>query len=392
MGDIVIAPGRTEEFVELARTKSGRLFRKHVLSKGTLIHPTTGDKIPIDDAFLTSVKANFDAGVCDIVQVPLANDKNQHSEDPDRNVGEVIGVEVTGGKLYTVMDIRDEERAGKVGKTYLGASAMLHLDYPDTKTGKNAGPTLLHTAITNRPYVTGLESYEEIVAATSDRAEGAVLLLTEEAQATRTTEPKTPPAQRTAASEETAMGDTQVTETAPAKPTRDELLTALKDEHGIDVTALQAQAAEGTAAATLTNKLAEALAGAGVVKLAAEGETTATVSTEDVVGAVAELAERNVKLTGSVQALEKRDAEREVDTLIKDGRIIPAEREARVELKLSAPAMFDRLLPSEPIVKLNSETLVTPEEADKHKADIDAEVARLAALLPGNDKNVIAQK
>lgn len=376
MSDVVIVPsGQSEDYVELARTKTGRLFRKHLLNTGTLIHPNTGEEIPVTDDILNNIKTNFEVGVCDTVAVPLANDANQHTEDPDRNIGEVIGVEVTDGKLYAVMDIRDADRAEKVGKTYLGASAMLHLDYPDTKTGKKAGPTLLHACVTNRPYITGLEDYEEIkevIAATSDRAEDAVMLRLADS---KPVEP--PPAQRPAAEETTTMAeDTTTQQATPAEATLEDLLAALKDKHNIDVAALQAAAAQSAATATLSQTLVSALETAGVVKLSNTSEKT--VSNEDIVGAVAELADKHVSLTNQVTVLQRQGAEREVDSLIGAGRILPAEREPRIELKLTNPAMFDKLLPAQPIVKLDAEQGTTPPDENKQK-DIDAEIARLTA-------------
>src|ERR1700689_311301 len=78
----------------LSRTRrvQGRLFEKHILNTGTLIHPKTGAKITIDDAFVASMQANFAKGTCDIVQVPLANDNNEHVEGPAANLGEVMGI------------------------------------------------------------------------------------------------------------------------------------------------------------------------------------------------------------------------------------------------------------------------------------------------------------
>ena len=370
-GDVVIIPCDAEDYVELARTKTGRVFRKHLLNLGNLRHPVTGKAITIDDTFANTLKANFDNGVCDIVQIPLANDKNEHTEDPDRNIGEVIGVEVKDSKLYGILDVRDKERAEKVGKTLLGASAMLHLDYTDTKTGKKVGPTLLHACVTNRPYVTGLEDYEEIVTATSDKAEGAVLLLTED------TEPEPPATEEKAMPEPSASPATQ---DAPATATLEELLTTLKSDHGIDVGALQAKAAETVAAAALSKTLVDALATAGVVSLSNTDDPD-KVSTEDIVGAVAELASNNVTLSNRVQGLEKVGAERDVDALVQAGRIMPAERDARVELKLTNPTMFDRLLPAEPIIKLNNETGITPPDDEAHQKNVDEEIARLSALL-----------
>lgn len=364
--ELVIVPSDGDGFVSLARTKTGRLFRKHLLSYGDLRHPVTGKVISIDDSFATKLKSNFDKRVCDIVQVPLANDKNEHTENPERNIGEVVDVEVKDKKIFAVIDVRDAKHADKLGKTYLGASAMMHLDYTDTKTGQKVGPTLLHACITNRPYVTGLDSYEEIVEATSDTDGRAVLLTSHVAELEAPTEETTdmPEAPKTA-------------ETTP-EPSLEELLTALKTKHNIDVPGLQAKAAEGDQAATLSNALVDALTKSGVVKLS---NADSTVSTEDVVGAVAELANNNVALTDRVNNLERAAAETEVQTLIAEGRVMPAQKAGFVELKLTNAAMFDQLVPAEPIVKLSAEAGVAPTNDQEHTKDIDAEVQRLAALL-----------
>ena len=79
-----------------------------------------------------------------------------------------MDIQREGDKVYTLLDIRDPAAAEKMGKTLLGASAFLHMDYTDTRTNKKVGPTLLHTCVTNRPYVTDLDDYEEVVAATAD--------------------------------------------------------------------------------------------------------------------------------------------------------------------------------------------------------------------------------
>lgn len=367
MGDeLVIIPSDGDGYVELARTKTGRLFRKHLLNKGPLRHPKSGQVIDVDDDFVNRLKKNFDDRICDIVQVPLANANNEHSEAPERNIGEVVDVEIKGDKVYAVLDIREADHASKLGKTYLGASAMLSLDYTNTKTGEKVGPTLLHSCVTNRPYVTGLDDYEEIVAATSDRSEEATILL-----AVDTVTIESP-------LEETEMPTEATTETA-AQPSLEELLTALKNDHGIDVSALQAVQAETTQQAQLSQTIVNALTEAGVVKLS-NTETATDVKDETVVTAVQELASSNVALTNRLTSLEKRDAEHVVDGLISEFRILPAQREAYVELKLSNSTMFDRLVPSQPLVKVGEENGVNAPADAKQKLDIDEEIARLSAL------------
>lgn len=365
MGDLVIVPSDGDGYIELARTKTGKLFRKHLLNKGPLRHPGTGDIIQIDDAFVAKLKQNFDNRICDIVQVPLANAKNEHSEEPDRNIGEVVDIEVKGDKVYAVMDIRDPAHADRLGKTYLGASAMMSLDYTDTKSGEKVGPTLLHSCVTNRPYVTGLDDYEEIVAATTDRSDEAAVLLSDNTVVIEkpVKEPEVPEKE---------------TETV-AEPSLDELLAALKAKHNIDVSALQAQKADADKQTALSQTIVDALTQAGVVKLTAADQDKPNIET--VISAVQELATNNVSLTNSVKAMEQREAEHAVDALIGEGKILPAERDARVELKLSNPAMFDKLVPAQPIVKLSNEVGITPAQDKKQELDVDAEIARLSQLV-----------
>ncbi len=364
--DLVIIPSKNDEAyseldnIELSRKASGTLFRKHILTKGELIHPVTKSRIKIDDAFVTKLKNNFDNKVCPIVQVPLANDSNQHVEDPDRNVGEVVDVEIKGDKVYAVIDARRNADRFK-DKTYIGASAMLSLDYVDTNTGKKSGPTLCHVAVTNRPYITNLEDYEEIVKASADNSEEAVLL--------------TEPAIETdhGSQEEPEVGE-------QPKMTKDELLAALKDEHGIDVAALQAEAEKPPVdnTAELSHKLVAALTDAGVVKLSADSDA----NVEQVVGAVVELANDNVQLSNRVDALELSNktilAKTEVATKVREGFIEPAQEDAMVELFLTNAELYGKLLPSEPKIELSVQR-GTSTDADENKVelDVDAEVKRI---------------
>jgi hypothetical protein len=129
----------------------------------------------------------------------------------------------------------------------------------------------------------------------------------------------------------------------------------------------------------LTAMLTEALKPAGDLKLAGgDGET---VSLSDVVGAVAELAEKNVALSGTVGDLQKDAAEREVDGYIKVGRLLPKTRKHAVKLALSGDreGLDEILAPAnEPYVRLNhTEGAAPPQGEQRHTEDIDGEIARL---------------
>jgi hypothetical protein len=353
MDGCVIIPAPTgDDFVELSardRKVTGRLFRKHILNKGTLIHPKTGERLRVDDSFVNSLQRNFSSGVCDIVQVPLANEKNQHVEGPVSNIGEVVGVESEGSKVYALIDARDEDAAGKLGKTYLGASALLHMNYPDTVTGDRKGPTLLHVAVTNRPYVTGLEDYEEVLAATMDADEPAdVLVLSEE----------------------------------DSHMDKAELIAQLKAEHGIDVEALQAGHGDQPAGMSeLTAALTQALSGNGQVELT--GPDGQTVGLPEIVGAVAELASLTRNQGDEISGLRRERAESEVDGYIGAGRVLPKQRESFVRLAMEDRDELAVLLPDSPVVPLSQvRGAAPPQGEDAHERDIDKELAELTAGHP----------
>ncbi len=157
-------------------------------------------------------------------------------------------------------------------------------------------------------------------------------------------------------------------------PTKEELIAGLK-EHGIDVEALQAAATSQTDTAALTAALTKALEPAGTVKLSNDSKDE--ISLTDIVGAVAELAQTNGTLSASVVSLQKKDAAREIDSYVKDGRVLPKQRDSFVELALTNRALLDSLLPDEPVIPLNSQQGVAPPEDEKRQKDLDAEIIRL---------------
>lgn len=360
MGDHVIVPSplgasaysepaamQVSEALELARQhqEGARVLEKHILTMGELKHPKTGAVIKIDDDFVTKLQANHRAGVCPHVQLPLADEQNKHDERPDRNLGEVLDIRQRGGKVYAVLDARKHQE--DFGKTLLGASAFLDLNYEDTRTQEKVGPTLLHVAVTNRPHLVDLEDFTDTVAASADLSSDDVVVLSYP-------EEKTVPL------------------------TKDELLDQLKADHGVDVAALQAQlsarADPDEFKTVITAALTEAAA-KGTVQLSADGQLSAS----DVAGAVAELAHNSVALSSRVVTLERDKAAIEVDQMVKAGRIMPKSRDDMLELRLTNPAMYERLLPAaeDPIVQLNHQSGLPPDETAKRTADIDAELIRL---------------
>jgi hypothetical protein len=338
--DVVVFAGESTDFVKLARTRSGRMFRKKILNFGPFKHPANPSKtVDVTPEFADRLVENFNAGYCPIVQATLVDEQNRHTEDPLRNIGEIVDVRKEKDGVYAYLDARKENVSGELGKTLLGASAMMHLDYTDTKTGKHVGPTLLHMAVTNRPYLTDLSGYEEVVAASAVSAD-------------------------TSTNELVLLSHTQ-----EESMTLEEMIAKLKNEHGIDVAALQAQTNSDVVTA-----LSNVLTSAGVIQLSDTGDEDVTSVITD---AVLELSATNTMLSEQVAVLSaahqadiKDKASREVRDLIRQGRILPVQEAAMLELRLSNVELFNSIVPNDSIVGL-SEVGVTTSEETTQSAEVD---------------------
>jgi hypothetical protein len=344
MSTNVITTGEgTETYVELASRpgvkQKGRLFRKQILHFGSFKNPNDPSKdVVIDEEFAKKLEANFSAGMCDIVQAPIVNDSNKHVEDPLRNIGEIVDVDHDANGIYAYLDAR--KNADDLGNTLIGASAMMSMDYTDTRTGKRVGPTLLHMAVTNRPYITNLAGFEEVIAASADTSEEQTVLL------------------GAADNEEIDM-----------PKTLEELFAALKTEHNIDVEDLQKRAGEKDEIAALSNVLG--------------GDETLSLS--DIAEAVVELSNENKVLVETVNELKAdKDAMRlsaatvEIDGYVAAGRILPKQRDAMLELSMSNRETFEALLPEESLIDLSESGTQVHEET--HGDESQKEIDRLLAL------------
>ena len=143
------------------------------------------------------------------------------------------------------------------------------------------------------------------------------------------------------------------------------LIARLKAEHGIDVEDLQKVAAQRSDMSQLTAALTEALKPAGELygrewcerALGKKGKRKGEfITLSDVVGAVAELAEKNAALSKDVGKLLRKDAEAEIEGYVSAGRLLPKTRKHAVRLVLAGDREgLDGILApaSQPYVRLN---------------------------------------
>jgi hypothetical protein len=357
--DLVYIPSpKADGYVGLSRTANGKLYRKMILPMGSFVHPSDpNSKITVDKAMAQKLVDNFNNGMCDTVQVPVVNDSNKHVEDPLRNAGEVIDIEFDDKGVYATIDARKYQE--DFGKTILGASAFMHLNYTDTKTGQKVGPTLLHVAATNRPYITNMDGFQEIAAlsADNDSENPPVLLVAEE-------------------NKDSLSLSNNVKD---ASMTVEELIAALK-EKGKDVIALEAKAAE---AVQLSAQLEELNS-----QLSLSGSDGSKVSVADLAQGLVELSNTTKAQATKIETLEARNqelalsaAETEIDGYVKAGRILPAQREAMLSLSMKDRETFDAILPEKALINLSGEAGVAVHESREEDSDAVKHALEVAAKI-----------
>lgn len=405
MTKLAIIPNSEGNYISLSRSQQGRIFKKHILSVGELLYPgVRGGKVDIDENFLNQVKDNFNGTAVPIVQFPLAGAKNEHSEDPSRNLGQVVDLSVENGKMYAHIDVR--KHTEDIGSTILGASAMLSLNYTDTSTGQKIGPALLHVAATNRPYVTSLDDYEEIVAASADSVdeEAVILTVSTEKETVNMTlqeildllksdhnidveglqaklgELKT---NLTETETKVAESETAVTEVKTELETSQaEVERVLAEAEAAKAEAVEAQTEAATAkeaAVSLSAAILEKLDGLEVLSLsnAEEGPTA-----EELIAGVAELANSRVELSNQLETITaegiKKDAVHRIEGLISEGLILEKNKEAQTKLLLSNSELFEELLPEQPLIELSGKGHGFEKIETGHDVEIEAELKRIA--------------
>ena len=157
---------------EPAQKLGSRMFRKQMMRYGRWLHPDAKDgELVVDRPFLEKVAENFHAGVRDTVPIPLSHkDKGGIT-----SIGRVVDVEVDDEGLWGYHLIAKPENAAKIDdEEWRDSSVLVEPDFVDKESGRSVGPALIHNAITNAAYMTGLAPFEA-VAFGEDAAETTVL-------------------------------------------------------------------------------------------------------------------------------------------------------------------------------------------------------------------------
>lgn len=149
---------------------NGTIYRKQLVKFGEWENPdypwfSDDPKMTLDEDWGNRVKENFDAGnLGSKVPIPL-----NHTDDVKANTGELVGLEVVAGDgLYGDLEIRDAQTIEDLDNGLIfDVSISFVWDLVRQDNGKHYGPTLLHVALVNTPYLIGMSAFEKVGAALS---------------------------------------------------------------------------------------------------------------------------------------------------------------------------------------------------------------------------------
>lgn len=151
----LLAEGDAED-----QSMAGTMFYKQIAKFGKWVNPLYPiEFMELDREWAQTIVDNFNAGIIDRVPVPL-----DHTDATEANTGEVVKLEIKDDGLYAYLDIRRPNVVEDINNGLIfDVSISFDWDYIDTADGKHHGPTLLHVALVNNPYLKGMPAFQEAV-------------------------------------------------------------------------------------------------------------------------------------------------------------------------------------------------------------------------------------
>jgi HK97 family phage prohead protease len=134
-------------------------FRKQILKYGKWFHwNADGGVLNVTKDIIKKMVDNFNKKYVENVSVPLT-----HTNDPSKNTGSVVSLEQTEKGLDAVIEIKDETVAEKIKKGLIKSiSASIDPNYLKKDKNEFVGPVLLHTALVGEPYIKGMAGFVEL--------------------------------------------------------------------------------------------------------------------------------------------------------------------------------------------------------------------------------------
>jgi len=150
-----------------AMTKLGtNVFKKHLLRFGRWIHPADSKQFfTVDEKLVDDLIRNFDNNAYnDFIPVQMAeNQDDPHKVKPTDTVGRVVGLIKQSDGLYSLIEFGDAVYTDRADKNLIpGVSAGISLNYLHKEKAEEVGPVLKHVVLCNEPYIKNLRGFEKV--------------------------------------------------------------------------------------------------------------------------------------------------------------------------------------------------------------------------------------
>ena len=308
---------------------SGHVYRKQLAKYGEWVNPEypyrSSDPImTLDEAWGNKIVENFNANTLGSpVPIPL-----NHTNEVQANTGRVESLEsVPGDGLYGNLRIDDEDTIEKLDKGIIfDVSISFDWNHVRTDNNKSYGPTLLHVALVNNPYLIEMNTFEKIGPALSKLEEAfkpvGLFLASKDVMMLSRTKMKELSAMATA----TVKNDKEFPVT----------VTFIDDGEGKEVTIASGEDIEvpEDVAEEVATQIADATETADAEDLTDESDEgdegdEGETQVDDVEDAAAELSRLRLENT-------ELQLSRDFDSLLAEGKVIPAQKDKVLALaKLS---------------------------------------------------------
>ena len=315
---------------QFTKKKGIKLWRKQILRFGSWKHPDNSEiEFEITPSVVKQIIANFVSGVPTEAPVVLT-----HSDNPKDKTGNIKSFIETPEGLDAVFSCDDEvinDRIEKKADSIPGVSCWLDLNYKDKETGDELGAVVKHVALVNHPYIEGMSGFSAVLSGYKDSDPAEYLPLVKREK-------------------ETNEGRDSMPES-----TKEELVKQLKEKHNVDVAALLSGNEELTTLhdridkGELVDKNAVSL-GEDLLKQVKEKLQLSEKDPVDAISLIKKLLEKVVllssvetRLADTEKTLSEMKAEKEVNTLLSEGRIFPVEKDAFLSMFKKSPELFSEV-------------------------------------------------
>ncbi|MDN4611476.1 phage protease [Arthrobacter burdickii] len=325
MADKVVYQLPSEGDFCVVELDDGRRYRKQLVKFGNWVNPhDPRKKMVLDKSWAAQVVQNFKDKVLNKVPVVEGHPKTS-GELLASTRGWLAGLSIEDDGVYGELDITASDTTTKIDSgLFDDVSISFDPDYLDKLKGDNVGPALLHVGIVNDPYLKGMKPFEAL----ADKTKIIMLSESKELEVSKVKNDRDFPidVKYTEEGEEKTITLPAGKEVEVSEDAAEAVTGQIKDATAPEKTD-EEKAAEETAAKETEDKAAADKEAADKAEADAKAKADAEKS---------ELEQTKEALADANKKIALGESEKAYDTLLREGKIVPAQKETFIALSTAA--------------------------------------------------------